>query len=306
MISEIQLLDGGVASVELGDIINTGSNSRLYKVLSYNNKHIKDLVAKCSKVSENFISFHLQFLSYVKCRNAVFMDCVLPKVISYGTSEGIGEILIMEHLADICEIHSLLVNQSEARFDCTAKLAEALSAMHDLGISGYDTEFYLNTDNALIILDIGPPETVTLSAAEMLIKHWDMEVNNIVGKWNIISQLMPKKRAKEIYMHRQISSVRINDVLPYIEEASAKLHLINVARTHSLSIIVHQDENNRNRLLEIFKEHYTQNMSPNKTLYLEAFEEAVSSKIQEAEARLYYSTVDTLSEVSCKVCINHQ
>ena len=305
MIAEIQLYSGGFASVELGEIINTGSNSHIREVLSLNNRRVEGLLAKCSKQADNYISFNLQFLSYTKCARANLPGAVLPEIICYGMSQGIGEILIMRRLSGLREIYSVTAQRPELSRTVIRKIAETISALHDMGLSGYDMEFYWDADkNELVILDIGPEQTIGVSSREMLAQHWRMEANNLIGRWNIISQTMPKDDAKEIFLNRRISFVGIEEILGYINEDSVKLHVENVAQIHALSIIGRQDEHNQNKSLETFTAHYKHKSNPDKIRYIKEFENAVSDKKQTAKARLYYSTVENLSEVSCEVCLS--
>lgn len=292
--------------VELLERINSGSNSVVYDAKI---DYINCIVAKCSKNPENYVSFNLQYLSFVKC-SEIFESTriVVPKVYSFGRNPEIGDLLIMDRIDNLYEIN-FMINQSLYYGEIIIKeIAFAISELHKNKISGYDVEFFWKADtNQLVLLDIGPQNTINCSCYDMIQNHIGSEKGNLMGKWNVISQIVPENLAKTYFKNNEIEKVSIDDLMEYIDPSSVGIHVDNVAKIHALTIFGKLNRPNRKRYIDIFLNEYKRNMgqfSFDSIKYLKSLETTLDKNEGYAEAKLYYSNEKVLCTESCSVQIS--
>lgn len=292
---------------ELGDIIDSGSNSRIYSVIKNNGKHCSNLIAKCSENSKNYISFNLQYHSYMNCFDKLGVNYIIPKIIWYEQECEIGDFLIMQKLENLQEINVFFDNQL-CNDNIIKKLAIAMALLHSISISGYDIEFYWNEyEEKIAILDIGPMYTFGVSTSDMLYKHLEIEKNNFMGQWNIISQIADVEYAKAIFKNHDISDANFDFLYSMIEPDSVFLHIRDVASLHALYFFGKFSLQKRKEMVDIFISEYKKNISKISffnSFYLGHLKKAVYNNITKATAQLYYSTVDTLCKESCCMELN--
>lgn len=292
--------------VDIGKQKSEGSNSKVFEA------EIKDetrsLVAKCSKNAENFVSFNLQYNAFLACKNFELYNILIPKVICYGKSKEIGEILLLEKMDNIYDIPFIINNGLFYGEIILKKIAEAVARLHNIGISGYDVEFYWKADtNQLVLLDVGPQYTFDVSEKEMIVNHFLLEHDNFMGKWNLLSQIVPPDMAKSFY--KGLSTFSVNDIMPFLKDGALDRHICNTAKVHALSVISRLSLSKQNYYLELFVREYKKQRvldSINSARYLKSFREAVINREQKAKACLYYSKVETLCEESCSIEIERK
>ena len=294
-----------INEIVLGDKINSGSNSNIYEVESINGQNVNSLVAKCSKNAENYISFNLQYHSYRTCRKIFNMnEYIVPRMYFCGKYDRIGDILLMDKMDGFFDI-DFIINGSFYYGDLVIKeIARAIAQMHNNKISGFDVELYWNPkENKLVLLDIGPMFTFDLLYNEMLLAHWNMEKENAMGRWNIISQILKEEDAKEIYESGNMENISLEYIMHFIDENTMSFHIENVAKVHALSVFGKLAEPSRKRYLDIFIKEYEKNiqrMSINNIKYIKELKSTILKKTTKAKAKLYYSKAEkTLSEESC-------
>lgn len=299
----------GIGELMLGDKINSGSNSNLYEIELAGSQGMIPAVAKCSKRAENYISFHLQYHSYLMCRKMFdAKEYIIPQIYFYEKRDAVGDVLVMEKIDDFFEI-DFIINGSFYYGDIVIKrIAKAIACLHNSGISGFDIEFYWNAlENKLVLLDIGPMFTFNVSYKEMLQEHWEMEKGNAMGRWNIISQILSVEESKEIFKSKKFEDVSLEYILRFIDMNTMLLHIENVAKIHALYIFGKLIKANKKRYLDIFIKEYKKNineLSINNMKYMKGLRTSVVKNITEAKAKLYYSTMETLSEESCSIEIS--
>lgn len=290
-----------VVPIRLGKKIGEGSNSYIYDVYPIGNNPL--LVAKCSKNNKNYVSFNLQYNSFLKCESLSDDSLIVPKVYLYGQADSIGDVLLIEKMENLHDISFIINNSLFYGEVIIKKIAETIAKLHNMGISGYDVEFYWNADtNQLVLLDIGPQYTIDCSCEEMLYNHLQLEENNPMGIWNIVSQIIPVQEAKDYFSKRTIFEE--NRLANLIDNNSMTLHIINVAKIHALSIMSKLTLQKQEYYLKIFLREYKrvrETISINSALYIKSFKKTVEEKNMFAEACLYYSTVETLCKESCAV-----
>lgn len=287
--------------VDIGDQIGEGSNSKVFEA------KIKDetrkLVAKCSKSAENYVSFNLQYNAFLACKDFEQYNILIPKVICYGKSKEIGDILMLEKIDNIYDIPIIINNGLFYGEIILKKIAEAVARLHNIGISGYDVEFYWKADtNQLVLLDVGPQYTFDIAKEEMIKNHFLLEHNNFMGMWNVFSQIVPPDMAKNFY--KGLSTYLENDVIQFLEDRALERHICNTAKVHALSVISRLSLSKQNYYLDLFVREYKKQRivsSIDSAWYLKAFREAVINREQKAKACLYYSKVETLCEESCSI-----
>lgn len=291
-----------IFNISLLNQIGEGSNSYIYDIQGLGNTD-ENLVAKCSKNNKNFVSFNLQYNSFCACKKLCESDIVVPQIFLYGKSKDIGDILVMQKIENIYEI-SLIINNSLFYGEIIIKkIAEAIARLHNMGISGYDVEFFWKADtNQLVILDIGPQYTFDFTCEEMIKNHVLLEKNNNMGKWNIVSQIIPKEEAKKWFSC--IDNYDCSTLIDYIDFNSIKKHVSNVARIHALSIIAKLTTHKQKYYSDIFVKEYKKcrnTLSINSGIYLKAFMDTIAHNDMSAEACLYYSLANPLCKESCAV-----
>lgn len=284
--------------INLGDRIGRGSNSFVYNIIDEDN-----CVAKCSKNNKNYVSFNLQYNSFKECETLVDDRIIVPKVYGFGQSEGIGDILLMEKIENLYDISFVINNSFFFGEIIIKKVAEAIAKLHNMGISGYDIEFYWKVDtNQLVLLDIGPQYTFDCSCEHMICKHLELESKNRMGVWNIVSQIIPKEEAKKYF--NSIDEFDLDSLEQFMQDNAMSIHISNVAKIHALSIISKLTLQKQEYYLNIFMKEYRKtrkNFSIDSANYLTAFKRAIKNRIMFAEANLYYSSVETLCKESCTI-----
>lgn len=294
----------GTSEIILGNKIDSGSNSNLYDIV--NGQDTNFLVAKCSKNAENYVSFNLQYHSYLACRQIFDInEYIIPQIYLYQKRADIGDILVMEKIENFFDI-DFVINGSFYYGDIVIKrIARAIACLHNNGISGFDIELYWNAaENKLVLLDIGPMFTFDVSYEEMLLQHWNMEEENSMGRWNIISQILSADESKEIFKTKKFGDVSLEYIYGFVDWNTMALHIENVAKVHALYIFGKLGKANRKKYLDIFIEEYKKNiirMSINNIKYMKDLQKSVVQNITKAKAKLYYSTIETLSEESCSI-----
>lgn len=288
--------------LELGEKIAEGSNSYIYNA-KINPSAKTVLVCKISKSNTNYVSFNLQYHSFLAALILQREDIIVPKIYLYGYSDEIGDVLLMQKIENIYDLEFIIQHSLYPGELVVRQAAKAIASLHNLGISGYDLEFYWKADtNQLAILDIGPRFTFDIAAYEMLERHWDLEKDNIMGQWNILSQIIPIEKAKALFSSPEQFDKR--EVRQYLDPGTVKTHIENVAGIHALSLISKTTVFNREQYLRIFLGEYKKTIRQNSldsATYLRAFTRTISKKEQFAEAHLYYSLAETLCKESCAV-----
>lgn len=290
-------------TITIRDIIGNGSNSNVYDVSS--DDLPKASVAKCSKNHSNYVSFNLQYNASLKVINSITDPCVIiPNIYMYGYSQNLGEILVMEKVENICQLDFIINNSIGEGLLIIRTVATFIAHLHNVGISGYDIEFYWKLDSRqLVVLDIGPLDTFNCSSKAMICSHWHQENENPCGKWNLVSQILPIEQSKKIFA-ASLDNIKIEQVLEYINPESVYIHIQNVARIHALLLIAQIA--NPHQYLRIFISYYKKNiniLSHDSITYLRYFKNTVLSNINEAEVCLYYSMANVLCKESCSVSL---
>ena len=286
----------------LGELIGKGSNSNIYELYTQS-KYADSVIGKISNNNKNYVSFNLQYNSFLLCQSLNNYGVLVPRIYFYGQVDELGEILIMQKLEELYDLSFIINNSLYYGELVIKKVAETLARLHNMGISGYDVEFYWNPQiNQLVILDIGPQYTFDINYDEMLNRHFYMEKNNPMGKWNLVSQIIPEDEAKKWFSN--IESFDENDLLEYIDPSTVTMHVANVAQIHALSTISKLSQHKQKQYLDIFLKEYKKHrkaMTLNTAEYIKKFSGVVENGYLSAEANLYYSKVKTLCRESCAV-----
>lgn len=286
--------------IKLGEKIGEGSNSFVYDVVDDNGSLY---VAKCSKSSKNYVSFNLQYNSLKRCESLVNDRLIVPKVILYGQADSVGDIMVMEKLDNLYDISFIINNSLFYGEIIIKKIAESIAKLHNIGISGYDVEFYWKADtNQLVMLDVGPQYTFGYNYEDMICKHLEIELNNFMGKWNIISQIIPMQEAKKYFS--RIDSFDISCLKKFMNDDSMNIHITNVAKIHALSTVSKLTLQKQQYYLNIFLKEYKRvrdALTISSAIYLKSFRQTIQNRNMYAEACLYYSNVETLCKESCAV-----
>lgn len=291
-------------NMSLLKLIGEGSNSYIFDI-EHQYKTDEKLVGKCSKNSRNYVSFNLQYNSFCACELLCGSGIVIPHIYLYGKSKDIGDILVMQKIENIYEISFIINNSLFYGELIIKKIAETIAKLHNIGISGYDVEFYWKADtNQLAVLDIGPQYTFGVTYEEMLAKHFYIENNNSMGQWNIISQIIPQQEAKKWF--NCIEKFDFSILTDYIDPNTMNLHISNVARIHALTIIAKLSTYKQKYYMDIFAKEYKKHrvrLSICGSIYLRGFVDAIISQDKNADACLYYSKVTPLCRESCSVSL---
>lgn len=286
--------------IEIGDKIGEGSNSFIYDVVRFDGSD-EELIGKISKNNMNYVSFNLQYNSFLASEILNDEEIIVPHIYLYGNSHDMGDVLVMQKIKNIYSLNFIISNSFYYGEVIVKKVAGAIAQLHNLGISGYDIEFFWKADtNQLVMLDVGPQFTFDIDSTEMLRHHLDIEKNNPMGQWNIISQIIPRELAKEVF--GEIGKYEDIEVLRYIDTNSVKKHIENVAKIHALSVISLLTIQNRLQYLEIFISEYKKRrnrLSFDSAVYLKAIGDTVRNGELFAEANLYYPLFETLCRESC-------
>ena len=292
--------------IELFDIFKQGSNSNVCEMKFKNKSDI--YLAKCSRSSDNYISFNLQCKSFMITKSRIKDErIVIPNIMLYGTIDEIGDILIMDKLENLFEIDFIINNELYYGELIIKLIASVIAYLHSLGISGYDVEFYWKADtNQLVVLDIGPQYTFGYSSNEMLEKHWNLELNNYMGTWNIISQIIPKEDAKRAFKNN-LKGIDLDYLKKYLDDNSIKKHIENVAKVHALTFFAKLPKYKQKKYVDIFLSEYKKNItnySFENLSYMNNIKKTIENNIKQATACLYYSNEETLCNVSCSTVIS--
>lgn len=291
--------------IEFFDIFATGSNSNVFSAKIDGDQCI--YAAKCSKNSKNYVSFNMQCKSYITMKKSIFeKDIIIPNVYLYGKSKQIGDVLIMDKYDNLYDI-AFIINNSFHYGEYIIKLiADVIAELHNQKISGYDIEFYWKADtNQLVVLDMGPQYTINCSNYEIIREHWNFEEDNYMGKWNIISQIVPNDMAKKMFGNDFSESV-FEILEQYIDLENTKKHITNVAYVHALTIFAKLARYKQNEYINVFIKEYKRKINEytfDNMIYIKGIKTAISCHINKATAKLYYSKVETLSTVSCSACL---
>ncbi|HOS31741.1 MAG TPA: hypothetical protein PK385_00685 [Spirochaetota bacterium] len=288
--------------ITLQNKIGSGSNSYVYTV--YNESLLESVIAKCSKSAHNYVSFNLQYNAFLKAVQCIDdSDIIIPKIYMYGQSPKLGEILVMEKVENLSTIAQIINNFFDNGANIIKKIGATIARLHNIGISGYDIEFYWKTDTKqLVVLDMGPTSTFNCSTDTMLNSHWNQESKNPVGKWNLLSQILPAEHSKKIFSNTpdNIDDISSKILFEYIDPHSLQNHIKNVAKVHALLFIAQLEH--AEFYLNVFIDSYKKNisaLSSDSIVYLESFKNSIQSEISLAEAYLYYSKAEVLCTESC-------
>ncbi len=279
--------------------LSEGSTCNIFEIEG--NKYI----AKCSKHNKFYKSFNLQKQTYQIC-NQVFIegDIVVPQMIYFMQDEKIGDIMVLERIDNLYSIDFIINNGIYYGDLIIKKIAKAMALLHNSGISGYDIEVYWNPiENSLVLLDIGPMYTFGFTSMEMLKFQWDMEKNNPIGRWNIISEIVDRKIVEQISDITQIENISFDLVLKYLREDASVLHIENVAAVHGINFIGTLEQANRKKYLNIFIDEYKKFCIANKyyvARYIRSFAVVLQKENNSAQASLYYSIASPLCQENCR------
>ena len=288
--------------ISLGRQIGKGSNSSIFEIYT-DNIYPQPLIGKISNNNKNYVSFNLQYHSFLECQSLIDNNILVPRVFFYGFESSLGEVLIMQKIDELYDL-GLIVNNSLYYGELVIKkAAEAIARLHNRGISGYDIELYWNPRvNQLVILDVGPQYTFDVSYKEMLANHFGIEKNNPMGRWNLISQIIPETDAKKWFGKTEDFDAK--KMLEYIDPSTVTMHISDVANIHALSTISKLPLYKQEYYLKIFIREYKKYrnaMTLNSAKYLKSFADVIRNGGVTAEANLYYSKVKTLCKESCAV-----
>lgn len=260
-------------------------------------------IAKCSLPGRVYKSFNLQQNALQKCYSIFETEIWFPQIYDYIQDKKYSDIIIMERIEHLYSIDLILRNRLYYPEIVIKRIAKAIAILHNLGISGFDVEFYWQPlVNRLVVLDIGPVYTFGFTTDEMLIRQWELEEKNNMGKLNIISEILNKERAKRIFEKEIIDSILTKNLQRCIQKDSSIRHIKDVAQVHALNILSFVNISNRIKFLKIFVDEYKKYINDYNyynALYIKSFEEAIENKLIRAEARLYYSKEDTLCKETC-------
>ncbi len=262
-------------------------------------------IAKCSLPGKVYKSFNLQHNALQKCHSIFEKEIWFPKIYDYIQDEKYGDIIIMEKIEHLYSTDLILSNGLYYPEIVIKRIAKSIAILHNLGISGYDVEFYWQPlVNRLVVLDIGPAYTFGFTTDEMLAGHWKLEEKNYMGKLNIISEILDKETTKRIFEKEIINSSLIENLQRCIQKDSNIRHIKDVAQVHALNILSFANASNRIKYLKIFVgeyKKYVDDFNYYYAFYIKSFEEVIKRRILKAEARLYYSKENTLCKETCHV-----
>lgn len=294
--------------IELGDFITCGTDSEVYSVRNLDGKETKNFIAKITPKKENYMSFNLQNRAMVFLYEKLKNICEFPKSIFYDKHSDCGELLVMTKLKDFISLDKCFEFFPESTEDIIRNVAKIIATLHSNHNSGYGIEFYWNYINEkIVVLDASPMNTFAVSTEDSLTEHWNAEKENLMGRWNIISQIIPRNEAKQIFKEKGVLNYSLSNLLSYIKEDSVELHIKNVARTHALYIIG-RIKDNRRAYARFFLSEYKKNLgnySVCNDLYADEFLKAMDDTICSAKAKLYYSNEDTLCESSYECMLTY-
>lgn len=290
--------------IDDASLIGKGSNSKVYRCI-YNGT---EYAAKIPHSLDRFISCALQVDAMKLCEKQQ-LSFVLPKVVFYDDlSDKWGEILVMEKLNDIYPVDFLMRTGIIDREYITAGIAKAIAELHNIGISGFDAEFYWSFEyKKIVILDLGPRYTIGYTAAQMIEKHYDIinGCGNRMPLWNIVSELLDEQIAMRYYPGI-ISGELLPDIGELINAAdntAEQKHIRGVASNHYLQLFGECPLSSKNACVDLFLKTYLRECNIANFIYVNSFREAFTDNISNSEAFLYLSKHKTLSKMSNSVKI---
>lgn len=295
--------------VVLGAKVGEGSNSVVYDAVSMDGH----LVVKCTKGAKRYISFNLQRHSY-ECLSHIFgtvstargkgnIKIVTPRVHFYGRRDGVGEVMVMDKMASLFDIELAMTSSLYPDGIVAGAVGAVIALLHENGISGFDAEFYWDmTRDAVILLDVGPVATFGVTAGDMISTHWDIERDNRMGKWNIVSQVLPLGEAKALYAADGFMDVPLQHIIDSLDANTAMRHIQDTAKVHAVSLFGRMSKEVKPHLLDAFVKEYRRNTTRStecNDIYIDTFQDAVLSGIKSGAACLYYPQKAALSSESC-------
>lgn len=287
----------------LGKCIGSGSNSYVYQCEEYNSYSCDSIVAKCTKTPTRYSSFQLQYEAMLKCSKMKDENIVIVSPIFWGISSELGEVLIMNEMTNLYSIDFIINNGFYYGDFIIRNIAKAIAFLHNNNISGYDIELFWDAlYNRLVILDIGPLYTFNVNYETMVKQHWESLKCNRIGRWNMLSQIVPINRAEEVKNNDVFADELLEELLYEIDERTMELHLENVAKIHAINIIGKLNKTIRKQYLKLFKKVYLEEIGDTQfanVQYLNYFERTFTNKKISATAKLYYSKSEIFCKMSC-------
>jgi tRNA A-37 threonylcarbamoyl transferase component Bud32 len=285
----------------IGKKINEGN----YTVLHKCNFKGEQCVVKITKNTTHYVSLKYQF-DAMHCLQGIPSPAFrIPKVYDYHIFENIEkEALIMENINTLLPLRFVLQNVLYDKNEIIEKIAYAISALHDNGISGYDTEFFWSmAEEKIIVIDLGPRYTINCNTIQMLEQHINLMREIPWGLYNIVGDIVPDEILKT--MLRSNARISMNkipglELLQYLSSDNISKHITNVAKMHYVQIMGCFPPNEREKMLPLFINAYTQRAHYNQ-LYLESFVEGYSYNICKHNAFLYYPIAKTASRMGCSI-----
>lgn len=275
--------------------------------LEYRNK----IVVKCPKNTKYFNSYNLQYISYNLFKNikSKYKNIISPQVIFYGKNSVLGECMIMSEIPEMIPIDIIINNDHTQADEIIRSIAKAISYMHELGVSGFDSEFYWDIkQHKLIVLDIGPPYTFLSDVNETIYKQFEAEKNNEVGFINLVSQIVPQEVFYRLKTKSLIHNITIQEILKMDNLYSNKFHIKNVAKVHALDILGRLKPDIQKKLLTIFQNEYFSNLHKITELnmcYLNEFKNIIYRNESVASARLFYPKKKSIGKSCSNVNVNY-
>lgn len=289
--------------IALGKLVGTGSNSYVYQCEKFRSNTCNMLVAKCTKEPTRYYSFQLQYESMLKTMEFRDENIIIASPVFWGMCKDIGEVLIMNEMQNLYSVDFIINNGLYYGELIIRNIAKAIAFLHNNHISGYDIELFWDViNNKLVVLDIGPLYTFDVSYETMLKEHWKSLQDNRIGRWNMLSLILPINRTDELKNCDAFANDLLDELLLGIDERTMALHLENVAKIHAINIIGKLSENYRMQYLKLFKKTYLdeiEHIQFANVQYINCFEKVLSNKKLAATAKLYYSKNDTLCKMSC-------
>lgn len=293
-----------MVEVDTNNLIGTGSNSKVFCCyldgVSY--------AAKVPHTPDRFMSCFLQVESLLRCQKSK-TSFVTPNVVMYDQKNNKwGELLVMDKLENIFPVSFLIRNGMVDREFIISSAAKAIAELHDLGISGFDVEFYWSyAHKKLALLDLGPSHTIGCSSREMIRKHYEYAVSkkNWMTLWNIISELLKSEQSIDIFdqIMKGVNLPPLEKLQDAVDERAEQDHIRGVAKNHFLQLIGDCSQCMQGKAVSLFIRKYFSSTSAPSYAYASAFEDAYKQQITSSTAYLYISKYHTISKMSNSVSI---
>lgn len=291
--------------INVSKLIGEGSNSKVYSC----NIDGKECAVKVPHNAERFMSCALQSDSLMACQKTN-LSFVVPRVIQYKNNhETWGEMLIMDKLDKLYPIGFLMRNGLMDWGHIIGCAAKAIAELHNLGISGFDVEFYWSYEyKKMALLDLGPRYTIGYTGTEMVGKHYKyaIENQNWMIMWNLVSELFDRSESMPLFSKivRGKEIPRLEELHKAVGECAEQEHICGVARNHFLQLMGDCPEQLRKEMLHLFIRKYSAYAKVANYLYISAFKKAHRENITSNSAYLYISKYNTLSKMSNFVSIS--